>query len=182
MPGTYMEVQQEIELIGLLGPAIASAGFETQILCYDHVRHPQRRDCSRAAQNWDEPYYPLAVFNSSVAKWVAGVAWHCYGGDVTAQSAVQAAYPSMNAYLTECSDGTWVPNPWDSTMQLLIGALNNYAKGVIRWGIALDPSNEPHLPGGCDTCTGIVTINNETSWLPNADYWVRPVLSLPRSR
>lgn len=124
-------------------------------------------------QNWDEPYYPLAIFNSSVAKWVSGVAWHCYGGDVTAQSSVQAAYPSMSTYLTECSDGTWVPNPWDSTMQLLLGALNNYAKGVIRWGIALDPNNEPHLPGGCDTCTGIVTINNETSWVPNADYWVR---------
>lgn len=42
MPGTYMEVQQEIELIGQLGPAMASAGFDTQILCYDHVRHPQR--------------------------------------------------------------------------------------------------------------------------------------------
>lgn len=122
-------------------------------------------------QNWDQPSYPLAVFNSSAAQYVSGVAWHCYGGEVSAQSTVQAAYPSMSAYLTECSDGGWVSDPWDSTMQLIIGALNNYARGVIRWGIALDPSYEPHLPGGCSDCTGIVTIINATTWTPTADYW-----------
>lgn len=42
MPGTYMEATQEIELIGQLGPAIAAAGFDTQILCYDHVRSSSR--------------------------------------------------------------------------------------------------------------------------------------------
>ena len=135
------------------------------------MRRSISTDLTCCLQNWDEPYYPLTIFNSTAAKYVSGVAWHCYGGDVSAQSTVQASFPAMGAYLTECSDGGWVADPWDSTMQLIISALQNYARGVIRWGIALNPSYGPHLPGGCTDCTGIVTVINATSWVPTADYW-----------
>ena len=122
-------------------------------------------------QNWDQPDYPTSIlYDPRSAPYTAGVAWHCYGGNVTAQSAVQAAFPSTLTCLTECSDGTWVSDPWDSSMQLLLGALQNWARGVVRWGLALDPQHEPYLPGGCNDCTGIVTVNG-SEVLFNADYW-----------
>ena len=64
-----------------LGPALAEAGFgNTKILAYDH--------------NWDRPDYPQSVLSNAMARqFVAGAAFHCYGGDVSAQSQVKTAYP-----------------------------------------------------------------------------------------
>ena len=45
----------------------------------------------------------------SRGKYVSGVAWHCYEGDVPAQSQVHDAFPDKDAWLTECSGGEWSP-------------------------------------------------------------------------
>ena len=44
--------------------------------------------------------------DSAARRYVSGVAWHCYGGDVAAQDAVHAAHPDKDVYFTECSGGT----------------------------------------------------------------------------
>ena len=50
--------------------------------------------------------------------------------------------------------------------------MRNWAKTVITWNLALDPNGGPHN-GGCDTCTGVVTINPKTGKAtPTADYYV----------
>ena len=41
---------------------------------------------------------------------MTAVAWHCYGGDVSAQTAVHDKYPDKDAYFTECSGGEWAPD------------------------------------------------------------------------
>ena len=104
-----------------VGPLFRSLGLKTQILDYDH--------------NWDNPEMPLTVLADPVARsYIAGVAWHCYEGDVPAQTPVHDAYPDKDAWETECSGGEWSPKfaevlGW-MTDKLIIGASNNWSRGI----------------------------------------------------
>ena len=44
------------------------------------------------------------------------------------------------------------------TRNLVIGAVRNWARTAITWNLALDAVGGPHV-GGCDTCTGVVTVD-----------------------
>lgn len=162
-PGMRMEPAMRAAVIGRhLGPALARAGMSTVILDWDH--------------NWDLPQQPLDVLSDSVARrYVQGVAWHCYGGEVGAQSAVHDRYPDKDAYFTECSGGDWSPKfdenlKW-TTANLIIGSTRNWARGVLMWNLALDENRGPHL-GGCGNCRGVVTIDSKTgSYKREVDYY-----------
>lgn len=145
-----------------LGPALARARVATKILDWDH--------------NWDKPEEPLGVLRDAGARrYVAGIAWHCYGGEVSAQSRVHDAYPAMDAFMTECSGGEWSPG-WqngfgDVVHSLLIGSVRNWSRGVILWNLALDPERGPHK-GGCDTCRGVVTVDPKSGEVTrNPEYY-----------
>jgi glucosylceramidase len=146
-----------------VGPLFRSLGLKTQILDYDH--------------NWDNPEMPLTVLADPAARrYIAGVAWHCYEGDVPAQTPVHDAYPDKDAWETECSGGEWSPKfaevlGW-MTDKLIIGASNNWSRGSLLWNLALDPAHGPH-DGGCDDCRGVVTINPATGAITrNVEYYV----------
>jgi glucosylceramidase len=173
-PGMRVEPPARARFIGeYLGPLLARARIRTVILDWDH--------------NWDEPQSPLQVLGDSVARrFVAGVAWHCYGGDVSAQTAVHDAHPDKDAYFTECSGGDWAPNFGDNltwnVRTLIVGATRGWARGVLWWNLALDEKHGPHL-GGCGNCRGVVTIdsasgaitrNEEYYALGHASRFVRP--------
>lgn len=144
------------------GPLFARAGIKTQILEWDH--------------NWDEPDSPFKVLaDSGARRYVSGVAWHCYGGDVSAQSKVHDAYPEKDVYFTECSGGAWAPSFADNLVwnvrTLIIGATRNWARGVLMWNMALDEKHGPHT-GGCADCRGVVTINSsDGSIVRNEEYY-----------
>src|SRR5262245_43091176 len=69
-PGMKLDPQERANIIGhYLGPALARRAPPPLILDWDH--------------NWDVPASPLAVLADPVAsRFVAGVAWHCYNGEV----------------------------------------------------------------------------------------------------
>jgi glucosylceramidase len=173
-PGMRLEPPARATLVGqYLGPLFARSGIGTLILDWDH--------------NWDEYQSPLQVLADSAApRYIAGVAWHCYGGDVSAQTLVHDAHPDKDAYFTECSGGEWAPNFADNlkwfTQTLIIGATRGWAKGVLLWNLALDENHGPHT-GGCGDCRGVVTIasasgavtrNVEYYALGHASRFVRP--------
>ena len=173
-PGMRLEPPARARFVGeFLGPLLQRAGVETQILDWDH--------------NWNEPQSPLQMLSDSVARrYVAGVAWHCYGGEVTAQSVVHDAHPDKDTYFTECSGGNWAPSFSDNlvwmTQNLIIGATRGWARGVLLWNLALDEHHGPHT-GGCGDCRGVVTIdsasgaitrNEEYYALAHASRFVRP--------
>jgi glucosylceramidase len=146
-PGTLMPASQQKELIAnYVGPELKKAGIKTSILVYDH--------------NWDHPEYPEEILSDpKAAQYVAGSAFHCYGGDVAAQSPVHDRFPNKGLWMTECSGGTWQQgNLLAITADLIIGSTRNWAKAVVLWGIALDEKNGPNS-GGCATCRGFVTVN-----------------------
>lgn len=162
-PGMRLSAAQRARIIGdHVGPEFARAGLKTRILDWDH--------------NWDHPEQPLAVLADPVAsRYVAGVAWHCYNGDVAAQSQVRDRYPEKDVFFTECSGGEWSrawPDSWAWTVRtLVIGAPRNWARGVLLWNLALDQDFGPHK-GGCGNCRGVVTIDSRTGLVTrNPEYY-----------
>jgi glucosylceramidase len=163
-PGMRVNSPERAIIIGRhVGPAFRLRGLKTQILDYDH--------------NWDNPEMPLAVLADPVARgFIAGVAWHCYEGDVPAQTPVHDAFPDKDAWETECSGGEWAPKFADTlawmTDKLIIGASNNWARGSLLWNLALDPQHGPHH-GGCADCRGVVTIDPASGAITrNVEYYV----------
>lgn len=163
-PGMRVDPPQRAEIIGrFVGPTFKALGLRTQILDWDH--------------NWDHPEMPLAVLGDPVARsFIAGVAWHCYEGDVPAQTPVHDAYPDKDAWETECSGGEWSPK-FSETLgwmaaKLIIGASNNWSRGSLLWNLALDPAHGPHH-GGCGDCRGLITIDPATGAITrNVEYYV----------
>jgi glucosylceramidase len=161
-PGMKLAAAARAKLIGgYLGPLLAKRAPETKILDWDH--------------NWDKPEEPMAVLADPVARpYIAGVAWHCYEGDVHAQVPVRAAHPDKEAYLTECSGGEWKPMQHDGLLsivrRLVIGSTRGWSKGVLLWNLALDENHGPHA-GGCTNCRGLVTIDSKTGeYTRTVDY------------
>lgn len=163
-PGMRFTPSQRAEFLKQnVGPLFARAGIRTRILDWDH--------------NWDEFDSPIAVLNDSAAKsYLGGVAWHCYAGDVGAQSILKQVHPDVDQYFTECSGGTWSPDYAQNLRwfagTLMIGTTRHWAKGVLLWNLALDEKHGPHT-GGCATCRGVVTIDSATGAVTrNIEYYV----------
>lgn len=169
-PGTDMPVADQVRLIDALGPALADAGLGTGILAFDHnwSLHPADEAATPAGAD-PEADYAAQVLRSDAAPWVAGVAFHCYSGDASAQDAVRAEFPGVPVWVTECS-GSHAPGTppeqvfadtltWQAR-NLLVASLRHGATAVLTWNLALDPDGGPHV-GGCTTCTGVVTVDGD---------------------
>jgi O-glycosyl hydrolase len=164
-PGMYLSAAQADDLIkNHLGPTLRERAPGTGILGYDH--------------NWDVISYPETMYSDSqAAPYMAGTAWHCYGGDVLTQSVSHNNYPNQPAFHTECSGGEWEGDAqagFAGAMDLVINSTRNWAKGVVRWNMALDERNGP-TNGGCLTCRGLLTVGRDThgrwSYTKTVDYW-----------
>ncbi|MEH6435916.1 glycoside hydrolase family 30 protein [Massilia sp. DD77] len=147
---------------GHLGPLLAREQPGTTVFDWDH--------------NWDEPDSPAAVLgDAAAAKYVSGVAWHCYAGNVAVQAQVHAKFPDKDTWFTECSGGRWSPD-WAKnlmyfTRTLVIDTTRGWARGVLLWNLALDEKDGPHL-GGCKDCRGVVTIDARTGEVTrNVEYY-----------
>jgi len=164
-PGMGMSADEASRFIkNHLGPTLRRYGLDTRILGYDH--------------NWDVISYPESLYaDPDTARYVHGTAWHCYGGDVRAQSLSHNNYPGKPAYHTECSGGEWEgseENGFAGAMYLVINAPREWAKAVVRWNMALDENNGP-TNGGCLTCRGVLTVtqNSDGTWdyVKTVDYY-----------
>jgi glucosylceramidase len=150
-PGLGMTaVEQSVFLRDHLGPQFHDAGIKSKILIFDH--------------NWDLIDFPIKVLSDPrAASAAAGIAIHCYGGSVTAQTELHERFPNKDIWLTECSGGDWQKGKLlEEQMRLIIGATRNWAKSVVLWNLALNQNHEPYL-GGCTTCRGVITVNDAAS-------------------
>ncbi|MFJ4978426.1 discoidin domain-containing protein [Streptomyces coeruleorubidus] len=147
-----------------LAPTLRKQGLSTGILGYDH--------------NWDVTSYPETLYTDAAsAKNAGGTAWHCYAGDVSAQTVVHNDYPNKPAFQSECSGGSWEGDEqgaFAGVMDNVINGPRNWAQSIIRWNIALDGSSGP-TNNGCQGCRPVVTVSPKTngtwSYTPTADYW-----------
>lgn len=161
-PGMILSASQEAQLIRDIGQAFKANRISTRILAWDH--------------NWDMPSYPEQIYNDPAAsKYAPATAWHCYGGNVTAQSQVHNDFPGKGALITECSGGTWQggdQKAFQATLHtLIIKGMRNWAQGVMLWNLALDQNHGP-TNHGCLTCNGLVAIDSDSGNVTyNADYY-----------
>jgi hypothetical protein len=153
-----MPVADEMSFIkNNLSPALGQAGLHPKIIPYDH--------------NWDNIGYAQTLLSDPTTfSDIAGSSWHCYGGKPAAMSTIHYQFPTKEVYETECSTGAAVTPI--NTIDLLMQSVQNWARTVELWNIALDPNHGPHT-GGCPDCLGVVTIDPNTGnvTLPN-DYFL----------
>lgn len=166
-PSLVMSFIQQADFIkNHLGPAFQAAGLATKIVVWDH--------------NCDNPAYPIAILDDPAAKpFVAGSAFHLYGGDISALSQVHNAHPDKALYFTEQwtgSNGTFDGDFQWHVKNVMIGSMRNWSSVALEWNLANDPNYGPHTPGGCTQCRGAVTINESTA-TKNVSFYIVGQLS-----
>jgi glucosylceramidase len=172
-PGNGMNAVFQAEFINRsLGPMLRQYFPDVSLLVYDH--------------NWDVPEFPLTVLERA-GQWVDGVAWHHYGGNVSAQSRVFDQFP-VEQHFTEGAGGEWVPGFETAFFEFVrngIGVLRNHGKSYILWNIALDENNGPFIPAPqrrstvrgivqIDTRSGDITYNLEYYALAHFSRYIQP--------
>jgi glucosylceramidase len=161
-PGMEMPATTRARIVAqYLGPKLANRRPKTHILGWDH--------------NWNAPEQPLSVFaDPAAARYIDGVAWHCYEGSPYAQGRVHRAYPQKDAYITECSGGDWASSIHGELLwfarDLLITGIRQWARGVVYWNLALDENHGPHF-GGCAACKGVILIDSHTGAVSRNDEY-----------
>jgi glucosylceramidase len=179
-PGMDMPVAHEAKLIEVLGPALRRARLDTKLLGYDHNWTEHANDVASTPPGEDpEKEYPTDLLNSRAGRWLAGTAFHCYSGDPSRQTDLHRAFPDKGIWFTECSGSHGPTDPpaqvfgdtlkWH-TRNLVLGVTRNWGKTVVNWNLALDPAGGPHK-GGCNTCTGVVTVGPGQTVTENAEYF-----------
>lgn len=134
-----------------LGPAFESAGIKTKILIFDHNYNYDNQA--------DQEDYPLRVYaDPDASKYIAGSAWHNYGGNVSELDQIVAQAPDKEIYFTEASIGTWnytfAGCLINDFRDIMMGTLARGGKGVTFWNLVLDDKKGPYTNAGgsCTTC------------------------------
>lgn len=163
-----MEWQEQRDFVKVLGPEFNKAGITTKIYAYDHNYNYDNKSSQIG--------YPYLIYkDNEAAKFLAGAAYHDYGGTPDELLNVHSKAPDKDLMFTESSIGTW-NNGHDLTKTLLanmetigLGSVINGCSSVMIWNLMLEtdfngnvPSNnggKPNRNGGCQTCFGAVDLN-----------------------
>ncbi|WP_399880458.1 RICIN domain-containing protein [Streptomyces sp. BBFR51] len=162
-PSMSMTSAQQADFLKVLDPKLTAAGLPTNILAYDH--------------NWDHPNYPLDVFARTAGiNRVIGAAFHCYGGQVSAQQQVVDA--GKRVFFTECSgtDSADTARTFGDTLRwqaenLVVQNFRDGGETVLTWNLALDRNGGPHQGHCTNRCNGVVEIDGGNV-ARNAEYYV----------
>ena len=176
----YMGWEEERDFVKTgLGPQLDEAGLGTKIYAFDHNYNYDNMA--------DQMQYPLKIYEDPEAsKYIAGAAYHNYGGNVSELSVIHKAAPSKELVFTESTDGEWNDGGQDkasenvsrrllSSMEdIALGTTNNWSRGFILWNLMLDEAHGPFSPadGSCKTGYGTVDLLNNGTIRKNAYYYI----------
>jgi glucosylceramidase len=156
-----------------LGPKFEDNGINTKIVIFDHNWDGTNDDGSSQTGAFE---FIQDVYDDLLAvSYIDGTAFHGYGnGDATFQSDIYNMDPTKSIYFTERTNSLlW--ESWDGVLghiskYYFIYVLNHWSRNVLLWNLALDLNNGPYN-GGCENCTGLVTVDN--SYLQyEIDYYI----------
>jgi glucosylceramidase len=168
-PGMDFTESQEAQFIGSdLLPALNAAALHPAILGYDF-----EFSCRLNTNDVPcEPGYPTELVTDPLAgPALAGIAWHCYAGNVNRMSTMHAMAPQLAEVESECTSGRLTPGP---PAQLEIASARNWASAVLLWNLALDPHGGPVQPPdyGCPGCIGLAQVDEKThTYRMTRDYY-----------
>ncbi|KAL1725970.1 glycoside hydrolase family 30 protein [Schizophyllum commune] len=145
--------------------------------------------------NWDTAAaYPVTLINDAPNAF-AGVAFHCYAGNVGQMDSFHNAHPNKEIYFTECAglvgSDWWSDIKWYTDNMCVeylffrqlatkldpsfIGGVNHNAATGLMWNIALDGNGNPKLPStnscGGPGCRAIAQVNSDGSWSVNQEFY-----------
>lgn len=157
---TWAEETTAEYIVNHLGPALAHAKLPTKLWILDHNYNLFGRVLDMLARPGVRPL-------------VDAVAWHGYVGSPEQMQIVHHRYPELDMHWTEGGDdfesGTLATGwaLWASTFATI---LNNGARSVTTWNVALDETGHPNI--GPFHCAGVVTIDSKTRAITrNGIYW-----------
>lgn len=168
----YMEWEEQRDFVKTaLGPTLEATGV--RIYAFDHNYNYDNLSSQQS--------YPAKIYNDAEAgKYLAGAAYHNYGGNRNELNNIHQARPDKELVFTETSIGTWndgrnlTTRLMNDMEEIALGTVNNWCKGVIVWNLMLDSDLGPNREGGCRTCYGAVDIDN-TSYktiVRNSHYYI----------
>lgn len=150
--------EQNVFVKEALGPKFKDVKLDTKIYLFDHN------------YNYDnmsgQHQYPLKIYaDAATSQYVAGAAYHNYGGNRSELLEIHNAFPDKELVFTETSIGEWNDGRnlqrrlIEDMEEVALGTVNNWCRGVIVWNLMLDMDKKPYRPGGCGTCYGAVDID-----------------------
>jgi glucosylceramidase len=161
MPACLWGQEYEIEFVKWhLGPALRKAGIATKIWVLDHNY-----------ALWGRAIDELS--DDEANQFIDGIAWHGYAGEVSAMTRVHDAFPAKNAYWTEGGPDYTQPDyqtDWATWAETFNGIVNNWARSITAWNIALDEKGRPNI--GPFSCGGTITIDSSSHKVTQSgQYW-----------
>lgn len=155
----YMGWEEQRDFIKeALGPKLKSRNLPVKIFAFDHNYNYDNIDSQKS--------YPVKIYSDAeAAKYVAGAAFHNYGGNPYEMTNVHNARPDKELIFTEWTAGSWswpgvgINGTTTDARALIFDVLNNWGQGSIVWNFMLDSDHGPHRPGGSTTANGAVDIN-----------------------
>lgn len=170
----YMTWQEQQAFIKqALGPQLKAAALETKIYAFDH-----NYNYDNIA---DQNDYPVKIYNDAgAASYIAGAAFHNYGGDKAELLDIHNQRPDKELVFTETSIGEWNEGRnlekrlVEDMREVALGTVNNWSRAVIVWNLMLDTDKGPNREGGCQTCYGAVDISksNFKNITRNSHYYI----------
>ena len=167
----YMGWEEQRDFIkNSLGPKMQEAGLSTKIYAFDHN------------YNYDDiasqKSYPAKIYEDAEAsKYIAGAAYHNYGGSYNELENIHKAYPDKELVFTESTAGDWNDGAnlkarlIDDMEQITLGTVNRWAKGSIVWNLMLDSNRGPNRPGGCINGFGAVDLGADNKTIRKNSYY-----------
>lgn len=170
----FMGWKEELAFIkNGLGPKLQEAGLTTKIYAFDHNYNYDNLA--------DEQGYPIKMYEDpEAAAYLAGAAYHNYGGNREELNRVHNQRPDKELVFTETSIGTWndgrnlATRLMEDMREVALGTVNNWCRGAIVWNLMLDSERGPNRDGGCQTCYGAVDIDksNYQTLTLNSHYYI----------
>jgi glycoside hydrolase family 30, candidate beta-glycosidase len=170
----YMGWEEQRDFIKqALGKTLQQHNLATKVYLFDHNYNYDGIDSQKN--------YPTRILeDAEAAKYVAGSAFHNYGGSADEITRVKNAFPDKEVIFTETSIGTWNDGRnlsrrlTEDMEELGLRTLQNGCSAVLVWNLMLDEKGAPNREGGCKTCFGAVDIasNGYTQITRNSHYFV----------
>ncbi|WP_291858036.1 glycoside hydrolase family 30 beta sandwich domain-containing protein [Marinilabilia sp.] len=169
----FMGWDEQLEFVKELGPALEEAGLEVKLYVFDHNYNYDNMS--------EQEDYPVNIYaDDEASRYIAGAAYHNYGGHFSELEDIHQKAPEKELIFTETSIGTWNDGQnlskrlMDDMEQVAFGTVNNWSKAVIVWNLMLDSNRGPNRSGGCETCYGAVDISNDNykTIVRNSHYYI----------
>lgn len=156
-----------------LGPKFREAGLATKIYVFDHNYNYDNLS--------EQQSYPTKIYaDADASRYIAGAAYHNYGGNASEMTNVHNANPDKELIFTEWTAGTW---SWPGVginavntdaKALIFDVVKNWGRGAMVWNLMLDSDRGPYRPGGCSTGNGAIDISKSdySTLTYNSFYYV----------